>query len=200
MAATYDLRENPNPKKDGQKQPLYPRIVSKGTIPSRELLEEISSGTTFNVGELEGALSALAERMSFHLKNGYNVELGNLGYFSAKLKARPVMEKYEIRSASVEFDNVNFRASAWFKKHTRGTVERSNRGFQASAQLSEEERRSLLEKYLDENTYITRKDYTFLTGLLKNNAMKDLKEFVNQGILVSSGRLNQMIFLRAPKK
>jgi len=200
MAATYDLRENPNPKKDGQKQPLHPRIVSKGTIPSRELLEEISSGTTFNVGELEGALSALAERISFHLKNGYNVELGNIGYFSAKLKSRPVMEKDEIRAASIEFDNVNFRASAWFKKQTRGTVERSNRGFQTSAQLSEEERRSLLEKYLDENTFITRRDYSFLTGLLKNSAMKDLKEFVNQGVLVSSGRLNQMIFLRAPKK
>lgn len=200
MAATYDLRENPNPNKDGKKQPLYPRIVSKGTIPSRELLEEISSGSTFNVGELEGALSALSERISFHLKNGYNVELGKLGYFSAKLKARPVMEKDEIRSASVEFDNVNFRASAWFKKHTRGTLERSNRGFQTSAKLSEEERKDMLEKYLDENTYITRTDYTQLTGLLKNNAMKDLKEFVNQGLLVSSGHRNQMIFLRAPKK
>lgn len=200
MAATYDLRENPNPKKDGKKQPLYPRIVSKGTILSRELLEEISAGSTFNVGELEGALSALAERISFHLKNGYNVELGKLGYFSAKLKARPVMEKDEIRSASIEFDNVNFRASAWFKKHTRGTLERSNRGFQTSAKLSEEERKDMLEKYLDENTYITRTDYTRLTGLLKNNAMKDLKEFVNQGVLVSSGHRNQMIFLRAIKK
>lgn len=200
MAATYDLRENPNPKKDGNKQSLHPRIVSKGTIPSRELLEEISSGTTFNVGELEGALSALAERISLHLKNGYNVELGNLGYFSAKLKARPVMEKDEIRSASVEFDNVNFRASAWFKKHTRGTVERSNRGFQTSAKLSEEERKDLLEKYLNENTYITRTDYTRLTGLLKNNAMKDLKEFVSQGILVTSGYRSQMIFLRAREK
>lgn len=110
------------------------------------------------------------------------------------------MEKDEIRSASVEFDNVNFRASAWLKKNTRGTLERSNRGFQTSAKLNEEERKDLLEKYLDENTYITRTDYTRLTGLLKNNAMKDLKEFVNQGVLVSSGRLNQMIFLRAPKK
>ena len=200
MAANYDLRENPNPKKDGKKQPLYARIVSKGTITSRELLEDISSGTTFTVADLEGAISALAEKMATHLKNGYNVELGNIGYFSAKLKARPVMEKDEIRAASVEFDNVNFRASAWLKKNTRGDLERSSRGFQTSAKLSEEERRSLLDKYLDENTYITRTDYTKLTGLLKNNAMKDLKEFVNQGILISSGHRNQMIFLRAPKK
>jgi hypothetical protein len=138
--------------------------------------------------------------MATHLKNGYNVEFGNIGYFSAKLKARPVIEKDEIRSASVEFDNVNFRASAWLKKNTRGDLERSSRGFQTSAKLSEEERRSLLEKYLDENSYIIRTEYTRLTGLLKNNAMKDLKGFVNQGILVSSGHRNQMIFLRTPKK
>jgi len=81
-----------------------------------------------------------------------------------------------------------------------GDLERSSRGIQTSAKLSEEERRSLLDKYLDENTYITRTEYTKLTGLLKNNAMKDLKEFVNQGILVSSGHRNQMIFLRAQKK
>jgi len=200
MAATYDLRENPNPKKDGKKQPLHPRIVSKGTIPSRELLEEISSGTTFSVADLEGALIALTERISFHLKNGYNVELGKMGYFSAKLKSRPVMEKDEIRAASVEFENINFRASASFKKKTRGTLERANKGFNTSAQLSEAERRSLLDKYLDENTFITRTDYTNLTGLLKKKAMSDLKVLINQGVLISSGRGNQMIFLRAPKK
>jgi len=124
-----------------------------------------------------------------------------LAIFQAKLKARPGNgEGMKYARPSVEFDNVNFRASAWLKKNTRGDLERSSRGIQTSAKLSEEERRSLLDKYLDENTYITRTDYTKLTGLLKNNAMKDLKEFVNQGILVSSGHRNQMIFLRAQKK
>ena len=110
------------------------------------------------------------------------------------------MEKDEIRAVSVEFENVNFRASAWFKKKNRDTLEQANRGFNTSAQLSEAERRSLLEKYLDENTFITRTDYTNLTGLLKKKAMSDLKELINQGVLISSGRGNQTIFLRAPKK
>ena len=32
MAADYDFRRKPNEKGDGEVQPLYPRIVSKGTI------------------------------------------------------------------------------------------------------------------------------------------------------------------------
>ena len=32
MAAEYDFRRRPNPKGDSELQPLYPRIVNKGTI------------------------------------------------------------------------------------------------------------------------------------------------------------------------
>lgn len=199
MAATYDLREKPNPKGDGEKQSLYPQIVSSGTIRTRDLLEDISSGSTFTIGDLEGMLTALTEKISGYLKDGYTVELGKIGYFSARLKSRPVMDKKEIRSTSICFDNVNFRASAWFRKHTRGSVERASNGFRSSAQLSETERRELLDKYLDETPFITRTEYTNLTGLLKNKALEDLKELVNQGILTTSGRRNQLIFLRAPQ-
>lgn len=32
MAAQYDFQRRPNPKGDGELQPLYPRIVNKGTM------------------------------------------------------------------------------------------------------------------------------------------------------------------------
>ncbi|WP_321331760.1 HU family DNA-binding protein [uncultured Bacteroides sp.] len=197
MAAMYDFRENPNPSGDGKKQPLHPRIVSSGTIRTRRLLEEISEASTFTVGDLEGVLSALTEKISNYLVDGYHVELGNIGYFSAKLKARPVMDKKEIRSNSIYFDNVNFRASAWFKKHTRGFVERvSKYGFRSSSALSEAERKKRLEQYLDKNAFITRTAYTNITGRLKNKALNDLNLFVNQGVIERIGRGNQLLFVR----
>lgn len=199
MAATYDFKENPNLKGDGEKQPLYPRIVSKGTISSRDLLEAIASGSTFTVGDMEGALTELENKISTYLKEGYHVELGKFGFFSAKLKSRPVMDKNEIRASSVQFDNVNFRASSWFKKQTRGDLERVGDGFRSSSTLSEAQRRSLLEKYLDTNAFISRTDYSNLTGVLKNRALKELKELVNQGVLIANGHKNFMIFLRAPQ-
>lgn len=38
MAAQYDFQRRPNPKGDGELQPLYPRIVYKGTIDTERLL------------------------------------------------------------------------------------------------------------------------------------------------------------------
>ncbi|MDD3160726.1 MAG: DNA-binding protein [Bacteroidales bacterium] len=197
MAATYDFKENPNPKRDGEKQPLHPRIVSKGTISSRDLLETIASGSTFTVGDIEGALAELEKKISLYLKEGYHVELGKLGFFSAKLKSRAVTDKNEIRASSIQFDNVNFRASSWFKKQIQGDLERNGNGFHASVLLSEAQRRTLLEKYLDTHAFITRTEYSSLTGVLKNRALKELKDLVNQGVLITKGKKSTLIFLRA---
>ena len=37
MAAEYDFQRKPNPKGDGELQPMYPRIVNKGTIDTERL-------------------------------------------------------------------------------------------------------------------------------------------------------------------
>lgn len=199
MSALYELRKNPKRKGDEEPPLLHPRIVSSGTIPTRKLLEEISAATTFTVGDLEGALTALTEKMSTYLVDGYHVELGKIGYFSVSLKAtHPITDKKHIRATSIYFDNVNFRASKWFRNYTRGRVERSQiLGFRSSSSMSEEEKQKRLKRYLDENGFITRKIYTELTGRLKNKALDDLKGFAEQGIIESRGRGNQLIFVWA---
>ena len=42
MAAQYDFQRRPNPKGDGELQPLYPRIVNKGTIEMERLVQDIA--------------------------------------------------------------------------------------------------------------------------------------------------------------
>lgn len=202
MAARYDFRENPSKDPDG-KPLLHPRIVSSGTIPTRQLLEDISAASTFTVGDLEGVLVSLTEKLSSYLIAGYHVELGQIGYFSASLKAKhEVTDKKNIRATSIYFDNVNFRASSWFRGHTQGRVERASKyGFRTSSQLSVDECKMRLERYLDENAFITRTAYTQLTGRLKNKALEDLKLFVNQGVVIKKGKGNQLAFVRpAPEK
>ena len=152
MAARYDFREVPSKKENGEEPKLYPHIISSGTIRTRTILEEISEASTFTVGDLEGVLCALTEKISKYLVDGYHVELGKIGYFSASLKAtHPVKDKKEIRAQSIYFDNINFRASMWFRKHTKGYVERAGKyGSRSSSQLSEEEKLFRLERYLTE--------------------------------------------------
>ena len=165
MAADYDFRRKPNEKGDGEVQPLYPRIVSKGTINSKRLFREIAEASSFTEGDLAGIMVAFQEKVSYYLSEGYHVKLGEIGYFSSSLKARPVMDKKEIRSVSISFDNVNFRATPWFRRRSSGTVTRAKFGFQESSNLPEETRRSRLEAFLAKN-HLKRilSDYGFIEG------------------------------------
>lgn len=197
MAAMYDLRENPNPLKKDEARGLHARIVSQGTIDTQTIIDEIAHATSFNSADLKGVLAALEDSVASHLSRGYRVELGNLGYFSAKLKVKPTIEKSQTHSQSVHFDNVNFRAASWLRKHLDGELVRAPRGIRYSQQTSQEEHKKLLDDYLDNHAFITRSDYSNLTGLLKNKALNELNSWVNQGILIRQGKLNHILFTRA---
>ena len=109
MYAKYDFRKKPSSKEDEDKQPLYPRIVSNGTIDFQRIVKEIAQASSFTPADIEGVQLAIENKISEYLISGYHVQLGDLGYFSAKLKARPVMDAKEIHAQSIYFDNVNFR-------------------------------------------------------------------------------------------
>ena len=116
MYAKYDFRKKPSSKEDEDKQPLYPRIVSNGTIDFQRIVKEIAQASSFTPADIEGVQLAIENKISEYLISGYHVQLGDLGYFSAKLKARPVMDAKEIHAQSIYFDNVNFRPSSSFRK------------------------------------------------------------------------------------
>lgn len=197
MSAEYDFRRKPNEKKDGELQPLYPRIVSKGTIDSKQLFREIAEASSFTVGDLEGMVVALQEKISYYISEGYHVKLGKIGYFSASLKARPVMNKKEIRSSSISFDSINFRATPFFKGRCTGTIVRAMSGFQESDDVSEEVRMKRLESFLSKNYFITRSEYCQITGLLKGKALQELNSLVKNGILRTRGRGTHITYLLA---
>ena len=92
MAAEYDFRRRPNPKGDGELQPLYPRIVNKGTIEMERLVHDIADMSSFTPGDVKGVVALLEDRISYYLSEGHHVQLGDIGYFSASLQARPVMD------------------------------------------------------------------------------------------------------------
>ena len=45
MYAKYDFRKKPSSKEDEDKQPLYPRIVSNGTIDFQRIVKEIAQAS-----------------------------------------------------------------------------------------------------------------------------------------------------------
>lgn len=199
MKAQYVLRENPDPDNNDSKKPAtyHPRLVSSGTIKREDLFAQVADGTTFSAAELEGAINALTEQAARYISRGYTVELGKLGFLSGALKStRTITETKNVRSDTIVMHNVNLRASDWFRSRACGPVEQASNGYGKSIDIGFDERLKRLNRHLDRHNFITRREYSQLTGLLKNKALEELKKLVNDGMLIRSGEHSHMIFRR----
>ena len=201
--AFYNLKKKPAlTTKEGETETMYADIVYSGTIPAERLIRGVAKRTGFKEGVIEGILMELKEDVLQYLGEGYRVELGEFGFFSAKVKAsRLVANKNDIRSESVAFNGVNFRASKSMRVGIRGDLERRKCvDFNTSCKWDRENLKKLVLQYIREHGFITRTTYTELTGRLKNTALGDLKSFAAEGIIKREGRGNQMHFIASPRK
>ena len=152
MSAYYDLFEKPDVRQTGEQQPLYARLVPKGTIERKEFINRVHLFTGISRSLLEGAMAGFMDELRDCLANGWTVELGELGYFTPSLNCRrEAMEKKELRSASVTLRGLNFRLGKGFYNELNEKIhlERSPQSATASAvALPPEERLRLLEAYL----------------------------------------------------
>ena len=201
--AFYNLKKKPAlTTKEGETETMYADIVYSGTIPAERLIRGVAKRTGFKEGVIEGILMELKEDVLQYLGEGYRVELGEFGFFSAKVKAsRLVANKNDIRSESVAFNGVNFRASKSMRVGIRGDLERRKCvDFNTSCKWDRENLKKLVLQYIREHGFITRTTYTELTGRLKNTALGDLKSFAAEGIIKREGRGNQMHFIAPLRK
>ena len=195
--AYYNLKKKPSlTTKEGEKETMYADIVYSGTITAERLIRTVAQRTGFKEGMIEGILSELQNETLEYLGEGYRVELGEFGFFSAKVKSRLVENKNDLRSNSVSFDGVNFRASESFRTGIRGDLERRRCiGFRTSKEWNREQLEQIVLQHIRKHGFITRATYTELTGRLKNSALADLKSFAAEGIIKRVGRGNQMHFI-----
>ena len=201
--AFYNLKKKPAlTTKEGETETMYADIVYSGTIPAERLIRGVAKRTGFKEGVIEGILMELKDDVLQYLGEGYRVELGEFGFFSAKVKAsRLVANKHDIRSESVAFNGVNFRASKSMRVGIRGDLERRKCvDFNTSRKWDRNNLEKLVLQYIGEHGFITRATYTQLTGRLKNTALDDLKSFAAEGIIKREGRGNQMHFIAPPRK
>ena len=201
--AFYNLKKKPAlTTKEGETETMYADIVYSGTIPAERLIRGVAKRTGFKEGVIEGILMELKDDVLQYLGEGYRVELGEFGFFSAKVKAsRLVANKNDIRSESVAFNGVNFRASKSMRVGIRGDLERRKCvDFNTSRKWDRNNLEKLVLQYIGEHGFITRTTYTQLTGRLKNTALDDLKSFAAEGIIKREGRGNQMHFIAPPRK
>ena len=85
MAANYKLVRNPNPTKSDEKKPLHPRVKSFGTLSIDELADRAQGRSGLSAPVIKSALLLISDLLCETLKEGYNVNLNKIGYFSVFL-------------------------------------------------------------------------------------------------------------------
>lgn len=199
MAAQYDLKPGLSPKGKEEESVLYPKVVPYGTKTLKDIMHDATLHSGLNASTVLGVVTFLEDTLAENLANGYNVKLGNIGTFSASLKSRKVTTKEEIRAKSIHFDNVRFKAAKELKKDIarQMKLERVDayRAFKSSSdEYTPEERFQLLCNHLDNHGYITRKDYSELTGLLKTKASIELRKWYLEGKIDKDGRAPHIVY------
>lgn len=180
MSAQYDLYETPDIKQTGEKQPLHPRIVPKGTIGQDEFLDRVHKFTGISRSLLAGAMQSFQNELKDLLANGWIVELGEIGYFSVSLQGPPVMHKKDVRAQSIKLKNINYLPTKQFKREVGYDMrlERTESLTRPKGNgRSEAECLALITAHLEKYPCMTRTDYCYMTGHDKKRALKRAERF-----------------------
>lgn len=93
MSAQYDLYETPDIKQTGEKQPLHPRIVPKGTIGQDEFLDRVHKFTGISRSLLAGAMQSFQNELKDLLANGCRIRRDRLFLRIAARTTRNAQER-----------------------------------------------------------------------------------------------------------
>jgi len=192
MSVNYQLFRNPDPNKGEEQSPLHARIVPKGTRSITEMMEYAKSFSSLSTADVKAALQLVSELLEQSLRDGYNVELDGIGYFSASLSCRPVMDKKEIRGESIKFKNVNFRCDKKLK-HRLSSMSFFRAEEEREESFSSEERKARILRLLERREFISCQSYMSLNNCSQYMALKELKELIGSGqVKVVGGRTTRM--------
>lgn len=195
MTAKYNLYENPDPQQTGEPQPLHARLVASGRVESAHLYELAAKGSTYSAGELSGAMELIIETLVAQLKEGKIVELGKLGTVSLTLKCRPVMDKKEIRSSSVEVKDITLRTSKKLKERLKTILLERNPSDVKTMPVDPAQLDKLLTAFFTDNLLLTSKEYRRIRGCKQTKALQELNRLIAEGRLSREGNRGSAVYL-----
>lgn len=197
MSIYYDLYQSGNPQKREEKQPLYARVIPSGTLSAKQFIEIVSKANGFSEAVLEGCLQAVTDELQCWLKQGWIVEVGELGYFSLSLRCdRAVMEKKEIRSPSIHLNKINLRVNKDFRnKFSMLKLERLESPYRSHSNRNDDQCLELLKQHLKKQGCISRADFMSLTGISRKKAVNLLNGYIEEGIIRKYGGGKTVVYL-----
>lgn len=134
------------------------------------------------------------------LLDGYSVELGGIGYFTLSLKVnKQATDPKELRSPSVSLKDIRLRMNCRFKNEVESRLDLPfyRSPLRVEHPLGREKCRHLLEKFLEEHPCINRQDYAALVGKTKRQALLDINDFLEKGVLKKYGAGRSVVYIKA---
>ena len=184
--AEYRMQTSNLPNEDGEKI-LFPRIKIWGQVDLDYLAQHINYASTFTPGDIVGLVKSLTQAIAREMGQGHSVKVDGLGIFTPSLGLREGFERESAEpgsskrnSMSICVDNINFRADKDFIYETGRSciLDRSQWKFRhSSSRYTAEQRLKLAQDYLETHPLLKVGDYCELTGLLRNAAAQELKQW-----------------------
>lgn len=187
MAVYYDFYANPIPPHSNRNPRLHARVVSRGTVSTKELASMIHDSTTLSEADVKGTLAALTHALTRCLHQGYKVQIEGLGNFELTLSCPPVRYPDQIRAESVRFKSVVFRPENEWKEELQSiTLERAKEK-RHSKTLSTAEVDQRLTQFFASHDTLTRERFASLCGFIRCTACRRLQRLVEEGKLLKAG-------------
>ena len=197
MAALYDLFRTPQPK-DKKKVRYHARSVVTSKVDTQDLVRIIAQRSAFKEGVVTGVLVSLKDVLSELLADGKSVQLDGVGAFRISAKSPSVRDRHEIRSESIEFKGVVYKADKKLLRKLSATKFLRTKDSHCSEDISEIEIDGVLTEFFKDHDFITTKELEQLCGLSNATALRRLKDRVNEGKLTHPGHLRAPFYFPAP--
>lgn len=207
--AEYEMQEF-TLSDDPARPVLFPRIRLQGCIGLERIAGEMADGTTFTASEVEAIVGEVARRMARHMAYGNSVKIEGLGTFTPSLGLRDGKERESVEegatrrnAASIHVRDVKFRADKRLVQDTdrQCRLERSASKFRRSSdRYTPRQRLELAVGHIEANGFLSVGDYCTLTGLLRNSAARELRQWAGDpesGITVR-GLGTHKVYVRRP--
>lgn len=183
----YEFYRNPDSEGTNKKR-YHARVVSHGTVNSKELAKEIQKECSLTHVDVEAVLMTLADKLAKHLGDGKKVYLEGIGYFQVNLRCKEeVRTTHAVRSETVEFKSVSFRADNDLKKSLKRQKIKRSRLKPHSHLPTESVIDKLLTTYFETHETMTRRAFQFEVGQVKATACRTIKKLVKAGKLRNIG-------------
>ena len=110
MSIVYDWYENPNAEGDPEERGLHPRPLLNGKVTMKQLYARVHARSSLTTGDVMNAIDCLTQICGEELREGREVHIEGLGYFSPTLEAtQKVTRSTPNKHLKVRLKSISFR-------------------------------------------------------------------------------------------